>query len=358
MVPATHGSRLQQLLVLWLAWWIGGGLLLVLGLLVHSGWGDVRGLWSQLRHFSWRDVVDISILFFYWSPAAVILGGGQYLKQRVSADSGPAKSVWPECGFVMAVCLMLSASLGFMAWRHFEVGRLRGAAWGDSMEVYERLARAGRHQELVRRMEEDCERFNDAKRRLKGEITVHSCNHGFSYLFCNLYGAWDSTIRLAPYSVLACLESVRFDQSHKPNERGEYGPWGPIAEEVSKSDTLILRALGCAMLEDHAGYAETAYVLAEVDADALPLAAHAAMLDPDAARGVDRMLRYRLAGVYRSGNMQHMVDRENLDRLLITNTAKALDAGQCDESMKAKLRELPWTRQLSEPHRKLLGLVD
>lgn len=156
-------------------------------------------------------------------------------------------------------------------------------------------------------------------------------------------------MRLAPLSVLAFLETVRYDDYGK-TDRGSYGHWRPIAEKVSQSQTLILRALALFMLEDHNGFAEAAYSLADRDADAIPLAAMAALDDPDPVRSIKRMLQYHDSQRYKTLGTKP-------EKACQANTAKALDGDQLDEAIKQQLRAQPWVRQLSTEHQQALGLV-
>jgi hypothetical protein len=97
--------------------------------------------------------------------------------------------------------------------------------------------------------------------------------------------------------------------------------------------------------------------LADRDPDAIPLAAVASSQDSDPAKcvmSIKRILEYKSSGVY-----QYIPSPSpnELDALLLPNTAKALDAGRIDATMKAQLRRLPWARELSPKHQEALRMV-
>jgi hypothetical protein len=322
-------------------------------MLIYGNWGEPRRMLDSL---SCLDMNDIGILLLYVSPFAVILGSAHYavLRLRVKRDVRivSRRELW----LVPLLTVTLSMIPSWLAWQNFHNYRLLADIWNMDSAVYEKLAMDGQYDELVRRMETACERFDKAKQALDGKFQVHDCNHGFSYLFVNLHPTWRSTSRLAPYGVLAFLENTRYDQS-MGSENGGYGPWRPIAEKVSQSQTPILRALGCFMLVDDYGFAEATYALAELDPDAIPLAAVASSRGSDPAKcamSIKQILEYQSSGVYQYIPSPSPAE---LDALLLPNTAKALDAGQIDATMKARLRTLPWARRLSPKHQEALGMV-
>jgi hypothetical protein len=353
MFSRLASPRLRLLPLLWVFWLLVGGLLFLLVMLIHGNWGDLRRMLDSL---SYLDINDIGILLLYVSPFAVILGSAHYAVLRLRVKRSERKSSNRELWLVPLLTVILSMIPGWLAWQNIHQNRLLADIWNMDSTVYEKLAMDGQYDELVRRMETACERFDKAKQALDGKFQVHDCNHGFSYLFVNLHPTWRSTSRLAPYGVLAFLENTRYDQS-MGSENGGYGPWRPIAEKVSQSQTPILRTLGCFMLVDDYGFAEAAYALADCDPDAIPLIAVASSRGSDPAKcviSIKRVLEYQSSGVY-----QYIPSPspEDLDGLLLSNTAKALDAGQIDGTMKARLRTLSWAHKLSPKHQEALGMV-
>lgn len=269
MFRRLPSPRLQLLPLLWVFW-------LVVGVCL-----SLIPTWRMLRYL---DLADIGILLLYVSPIAVVVGCAHYAVLRLRVKRDERSSSRRELWMVPILTVTMSAILGWLVWQNICKNRLRNDIQGESMAIYEKLAKDGQYDELVHRMETACERFDRAKLALDGEIEVRSGANGFSYLYVNLWTTWDSTIRLVPPGVLAFLQLTRFDQYNQPNENGGYGPWKPIAEKVSQSQTPILRALGCCMLEDKKGFAEAANGLAERDPDAVPLASAASSLYPNPAK--------------------------------------------------------------------------
>lgn len=334
--------RLSALFVLWILWWCAI-LALIVGIQLYARWDTPHPL-SIMR---WPTNTDLLLIT---GSTGLIVGGIHFTVLKKGLWQRRRRMVCTSLGIVGTLILASVLCLAMLARQNqYQSAALFGLYRQDQ---YERHAMNGQLDVMVSKMEEDCAYFNRAKQKLGGNIRVHSCNHGFSYLFVEMYPVWDSVIQLASTPVLATLEHARFDGSNKPS-KGGYGPWRPFAERVRQSDTPILRALAAFMLEDMDGFAEAAYPLADLDTDAIPLAAFASLRDPVPARSLARILQYYPLGVY-----EGIIGADELNSLLQNRTIQMLESGQVNESLKAKLRLQPWIRQLPHEQQRMLGLND
>jgi hypothetical protein len=346
--------RLRLLPALWALWWMPGMMvyIIIAGIFRGSDLGEIAKLLLGFLmefftfHFwrdIWRNIFSILILI---SPITIFLGTAHYLILRqMGKRSGESLGKWEWRGLVGILIVVLT--LGILGFQQIRKERWQRETWGERLDMYEQLAMNGDYDEMVRRMEKDCERFIRAKEKLDGDIFVHSCNHGYSYLWNRLYYTWDSTIRLAPLGVLACLEDVRHDA--RSDGLGGFGPWKPISEKVAQSKTPILRALGCYLIDDYNSFAETAYALAETDPDAIPLAAKASVTDPDSSRGRRKSLEYLNLALNTKPDSKITTTR-------CVDIIDSLGVGQSDETTKDKLLTMPWVHELDVFHQRALGL--
>lgn len=340
MFRRLPNSRLRLLPVLWTFWLLVAAVAYLGTVILYHNWGDVAAIQSELRYLDARDIL---LLLFLVSPFAILLGSLHYAILRFIANRTIRTRSKRELWIGGIATLLLTSILAVSLIRYLQyMDHLQAVHFGYVSEgTFSRLTKEGNYEELIDEMEIVCARFDQSKAALDGKFTSRSpAACGFCYLYTELHPGWDSLSRLAPRGLIEVLQSIRID--HR-GDQGDYGPWRPIAEEMKKSKTPILHVLGCFLLDDHAGFAESTYRLADGgNRDYEPLAARAALLDPNPARSVNRMLIYENFLVHSYG-----MGAAYFEKLLIKKALTALQQGDSLAPHEERLHKIAESQDMS-----------
>jgi hypothetical protein len=238
------------------------------------------------------------------TPIGIILGAVHSSVLRSLPATEKKRFRGREMATVWVITLVLAGIPGWVRYRAHREAELHMHCRGGKLYYeLESLMAAGDVKATVRRMEQGCEMFREAKAKLGDKFVNRMGGHGWSYLYNTLHTRQQQTCleQNVAGGMLDFLLCVKYDRHRDNQEIGAYGAWHPLAEEMSRSSTPILKIIGFHLLEEKAAFAEAVYAEFDEGNDSLePLAVFAATYsDPDPVRARARL---RALGVTSAGS--------------------------------------------------------
>jgi hypothetical protein len=216
---------------------------------------------SQVFHDLWESAVLVCSVF---ALSACLFGVIHYLICRWLGKRSGQPFRYREAGAVVLAVMAIAVVPGIILKRAFEIGSHLKACWQTGLDQeLESLVARGDVQGAVRKMEQACLKFEDAREKLGPEFEKRwkggYGHNGNGYFFCTLHYGWETLDRNMPRTL--CWY---FDMGPRDSSTGNFPlqnpeQWAALGKELSKSNTPILRVLGFHLLGDRENFVQEVY---------------------------------------------------------------------------------------------------
>lgn len=252
---------------------------------------------SQVFHDLWESA---GLVFSVLALAACLLGVIHYLFCRwLGKRSGPPFR-FREAGAVVLAAVAIAVVPGIIVKRAFEIGSHMKECWQTGLDKeLESLVAQGDVQGAVRKMEQACLKFREAREKLGPEfekmLKVGGGHSGYGYFFCTLNYGWETLDRNMPRTLCWYFDMGPSEGSGTNFPLRNPEQWAALGKELAKSNTPILRVLGIHLLMDRERFVQEVYRQRDSgdrSFEALDLWVTYS-LDPDPERALRRMRKHK-----------------------------------------------------------------